>query len=423
MAMKFHSRFVAVMAIAALILGPYVLGAQARGASPQDSSDNTIVTDIEAKLFTDPVLKTLNVHVASQGGVVTLSGTVNTNIEKADIERIASQEPGVKQVVDNLTVKGQPSGSAPAASSGATRPPAKVSVTVPAGTPVVVQMIDAVDSAANKPGDKFDATVYSPIDVGNYVAIPEYSEARVQLVDVASAGHIKGRSEVALELVSLTVNGTKYEVESNYYEQEGKSRGKQTAKRVAGGGVLGGILGGVLGRGKGAAIGAALGAATAAGVQEATKGQQVKVESEAVLNFVLKAPVTITSVAAGIAPAPGSSPVPQAPSASGLTGMWLDYIPTFQKPIKVTIQLTGKRLVGTVVTGNSWIPAGKMLFYGNSNSNSFDAQEICAGPNYSNPRWAAVKFKVIDNNHLQEDWTYNGGFFCNGNPALWERTQ
>ena len=37
---------------------------------------------------------------ASQGGVVTLQGSVNTDREKAAVERIARRHVGVKKVVD-----------------------------------------------------------------------------------------------------------------------------------------------------------------------------------------------------------------------------------------------------------------------------------------------------------------------------------
>ncbi len=443
--LKFRLRCAFVAVLGGLICLACVLCSQARAADPQNPDDKTIVTGIQSSPFADPVLKLLDIHVASQDGVVTLSGTVSTDVEKGDVEHIASQDPGVKQVIDNLAVSGQSSAGAPAASSTAASPPAPVSLTVPAGTPITVQMIDAVDSATNKPGDEFNATVYTSVVVGNYVAIPQFSKARLRLVNAASAGHIKGRSELALELVSLTVNGTLYEVESNYYEQQGKSRGKQTAERTAGGGLLGGLLGAAFGRGKGAGIGAAAGAATGVGVQAATKGQQVKVASEAKVDFTLKAPVTIASVTpinavATVAPSPPSAnaagaagpaqsfvPPPPTPSANGLAGQWFAHYQGAIGTLRVSVRQTGLKVVGTVVGGDStitgYLPVGKMMFYGTYNPGGFGAQEICADVNYTNPRWVPVSFKVIDNDHMEED--LSTPFFnpCGGYPVIWERVQ
>jgi hypothetical protein len=57
--------------------------------------------------------------------------------------------------------------------------------------------------------------------------------------------------------------------------------------------VIGSIIGALAGGGKGAAIGAAAGAGVGGGVQAATKGQQIKLAPETVLNFVLQAPITV----------------------------------------------------------------------------------------------------------------------------------
>ena len=62
---------------------------------------------------------------------------------------------------------------------------------------------------------------------------------------------------------------------------------RRTAEMVGGGAVLGTIIGAIAGGGKGAAIGAAVGAAAGAGTEILTKGKEVRVPSETVLNFRL----------------------------------------------------------------------------------------------------------------------------------------
>jgi len=70
----------------------------------RSSDDKAITTGVQAKLFNDPVLKTRDIHVDSQNGIVTLTGSVGTEPEKAAVERIATQEDGVKNVVNMLGV-------------------------------------------------------------------------------------------------------------------------------------------------------------------------------------------------------------------------------------------------------------------------------------------------------------------------------
>src|SRR5439155_14938151 len=112
-------RFAIIMLAGALVFGAQVFGAPARAALPQSNDDSTIVSDIQAKLFDDSVLKTRDIHVASQDGVVMLSGAVNTDLEKAAVDRIVSHESGVKKAVDGLTVSG--SSATPAAGAGGSR--------------------------------------------------------------------------------------------------------------------------------------------------------------------------------------------------------------------------------------------------------------------------------------------------------------
>ncbi len=92
----------------------------------QSTDDKAVTTQIQAKLFDDSVLKTRDIHVASDKGTVTLTGTVGTDLEKAAVERIASQAEGVKSVVNQLVVS-----SAPAANSPVTMQPAQTAEATP----------------------------------------------------------------------------------------------------------------------------------------------------------------------------------------------------------------------------------------------------------------------------------------------------
>jgi outer membrane murein-binding lipoprotein Lpp len=331
------------LVFAALVL---VLVAAGCSKNPAPRTDQAITSDIQAKLFQDSVLKARDIGVATQDAVVTLTGTVNTDQEKASAEQIASHVGGVKQVVDQLSV---PSATAAAStappppvpaqksqgsttraekrhgSRGAraalpaeasvepvadTRPPAQPAtapvvnqpppqpaapptVTIPAGTTVNVRMVDGVDSATAQPGQTFAASLATPLVVGNTVAIPAGSDVSVRLVTASSSGRLRGSAQLGLQLHSLTVNGTRYNVTSDLYTATGASRGKQTAEAVGGAGAIGGLIGAIAGGGKGAAIGAGIGAATGGGVQAARKQGQVKVPAEAKIAFALAAPLTV----------------------------------------------------------------------------------------------------------------------------------
>ena len=281
-----------------LLVSAVVVLAPLERAQAQDSqnaaSDQTIVNDINAKLFEDSTLKTRDIRVSSENGVVTLRGSVATQLEKAAVDRISSNEPGVQKVVDSLAITGTDSAATTKAAETA---PNAAGLTVPAGTVVTVRLIDSIDSSRNQPGQEFDATVDAPVAPGDKVVIPKNSAAKVRLVQAKESGKMTGSAELQLELASVTVNGTPYEVKSGYYQQHGASRGKRTAAATGGGAILGGLIGAIAGGGKGAAIGAGAGAATGAGVEAVTKGSSIRVPSETKIDFTLKQPLAVSGAA------------------------------------------------------------------------------------------------------------------------------
>jgi hypothetical protein len=172
--------------------------------------------------------------------------------------------------------------------------PAGGSVTIPAGQPILVRMIDSVDSSKNHVGDIFHASLETDLTVNGALVARKGTDVYGRLAEAKEAGHISGSSELQLELTRMVIDGRDYPVVSSDYTLQGKGRGSNTAKKVGGGAALGAIIGAVAGGGKGAAIGAGVGAGAGGAVQVLTRGQQVKVPSETLLEFRLQQPATVT---------------------------------------------------------------------------------------------------------------------------------
>ena len=166
-------------------------------------------------------------------------------------------------------------------------------IELPAGTNLVVRMIDGVNSEVNRVGQTFAGSLDEPVMVDGSPAIPRGADVVVKLVDSKASGTFTGRSEVALSLASVKVNGRVVDINTQTVSRESAARGKDTATRAAGVGVVGAVIGAIAGGGKGAAIGAAAGGAAGAGSEVVTKGPQVKIPSETRLTFVLDTPVKI----------------------------------------------------------------------------------------------------------------------------------
>ena len=170
-------------------------------------------------------------------------------------------------------------------------------VTLPAGQPMLVRMIDSVDSAKNHVGDIFHASLETDLYVNEALVARKGTDVYGRLAEAQKSGNFSGKSELQLELTRLVIDGRDYPLVSSDYNVQGKSQGSSAAKKVGGGAVAGAIIGAIAGGGRGAAIGAAAGGGAGAGVQILTKGPQVKVPSETVLEFRLQQPATVTPTA------------------------------------------------------------------------------------------------------------------------------
>ena len=167
-------------------------------------------------------------------------------------------------------------------------------ITIPAGQSILVRMIDGVDSSKNHVGDIFHASLETDLTVNDTLVARKGTDVYGRLANAEEAGHMKGSSELQLELTRMVIDGKDYPLVSSDYTLQGKGRGKNTAEKVGGGAILGAIIAGHAAGGKGAAVGAAAGAGAGGAVQVLTKGQQVKIPSETLLEFRLQQPVTVT---------------------------------------------------------------------------------------------------------------------------------
>jgi len=210
-------------------------------------------------------------------------------LDVEDISRIEFNAPAPPPPVERRTDSNgfRPDPAEPVSRAAAQR----TSGELPAGTNIVVRMIDGVDSQSNSVGQTFAASLDEPVMINGDVAIPRGADVTVKLVDSKDSGKLTGRAELTLDLVSVRINGQMVDINTQTVSRESSSRGQRTAKVAGGTAALGAIIGAIAGGGKGAAIGAGAGAAAGAGAEVATKGQRVKIPSETRLTFVTETAV------------------------------------------------------------------------------------------------------------------------------------
>ncbi len=327
-------------------LGVILLALGLAVACNKAPNDAQIGNDVQNKLNTDSGLQGKQLSVQAANGTVTLSGNVDNDAQRDAAARYAAAVPGVKQIINNLQVapsappvaeatpaptpepvKPQPSrarkrpvrehrpepaqeassGPPPPAANAAENmtptapppPPPPQKVTIPSGTTLAVRLVDTIDSERAQSGQTFHATLDSPLAVEGETAVPAGYDVEGHIIEVRSAGKFAGQSLVVLQLDRLKVGEKYYNIQTDQFRRQGSSRGKNTAEKVGAGAGIGAIIGAIAGGGKGAAIGAAAGGGLGGGVQAATKGQQIKLASETVLNFTLQGPVTVVATTRG----------------------------------------------------------------------------------------------------------------------------
>jgi len=179
------------------------------------------------------------------------------------------------------------------AEAGAFAPQSAKKITVPAGTRILIRMIDSIDSSKQKAGFRFTASLETNLQVDDVVVAPRGTMVYGRLAAAQSSGRMKGSSQLTLELTDIMIKGTAYPLLTSTYEVKGKGEGGNTAKKVVGGAGLGALIGGIAGGGKGAGIGALAGAAGGTAIAASKKGQQLSIPSESLLEFRLQQPASL----------------------------------------------------------------------------------------------------------------------------------
>jgi hypothetical protein len=325
-----------LIAATALSLALSVTGCKSSTPATPATDDASLTAAVHSRLTSDAALANEPIDSSVQNGVVTLNGNVSNEAARSLAASDVSQIPGIKTVVNNLSVQPPPApvaavepppkpapAPAPAPKKVVTKPAAKPApierheaapqapvaapapapapvaapapppspafktVTIPSGTTIPVRITQTLDSATTQQGQSFSGTVATDVMADGLVAIHQGTAVTGRVSAVQEAAHYKGSSLLTVELVSINRHGDSLAVTTSPYSVEGKGRGKNTAAKVGGGAAIGAIIGAIAGGGKGAAIGSAAGAGVGAGANTITRGEQVQIPSESLVNFQL----------------------------------------------------------------------------------------------------------------------------------------
>lgn len=253
----------------------------------------------------------------------------------------------------DASVSGQTSSPAPAVapapateSDSQAAAPASKSITVPAGTKVLLSLRGAVNTKTAKPGDGVYLVSTFPVVLGDRVVIPPGVYVQGILDRVQRAGRIKGRAEVGMHFTTMifpngsvvgipgVVNGLPGSDGPKVKDQEGTveqagNKGKDAAT-VAGTAMQGASIGAIAGAignspGKGALIGGLAGAGVGGLVTLFTRGDDLNITQGQTVEMVLQRPLVLGELnlegnaQSGFVPVPGQhQPMERAKRRSGI---------------------------------------------------------------------------------------------------------
>jgi hypothetical protein len=180
---------------------------------------------------------------------------------------------------------------------------------IPPGTVLRVRIDRTVGTKYDHAGERFTATLNTPVIVDGREAIPRGTSFAGHLTDAAHSGRLKGRAVIGLTLDSFTLDNETYQIDTGSDVRRSTGHKKRNFLFMGGGAGGGAAIGAVAGGGAGALIGA--GAGAAAGVTTAffTGKKNISIPAETLLTFRLRQAVDVSEQRAS---ATYSGPVPTA---------------------------------------------------------------------------------------------------------------
>jgi hypothetical protein len=200
----------------------------------------------------------------------------------ADAGQVATGEPVTAGQMDS---SGQPV-MAPAPGAAPIVRPADVKVA--AGTNLTIRINQHISVKTSHAGDRFTGEVVEPVvGKGDRVVIPKGAPVNGIVVASHRRGHFKGSSILELRLTYLTLNGTRYALDTADLTQTKKGKGKRSAAIIGGGAGAGMLIGGIATGGVGLLVGGLVGGGGGTLISGLTGNRDIEIPAESIVRFKL----------------------------------------------------------------------------------------------------------------------------------------
>jgi hypothetical protein len=164
--------------------------------------------------------------------------------------------------------------------------PAPSAVVAPAGTRLVIRMMDSIDSKKHNAGHKFRGQLEGALVVDGVTIAPRGTILYGTVITAQQSGRAAGKSSLAMEFTDIMIDDQLYPIATEGLAAQTGGEGKRTAGRTARAAAIGGLAGGSSGAKTGAKVG--LGASILTG------GESINVPSGTLLETALRTPLAIS---------------------------------------------------------------------------------------------------------------------------------
>jgi hypothetical protein len=200
----------------------------------------------------------------------------------------ATAPAGQPPTAGQTDASGQPGPPAPAPAAGGAPIVRPADVNIAAGTNLTIRINQHISVKSSRAGDRFDGEIVDPVVGENGgVVIPKGAPVGGVVVASHRRGHFKGSSILELRLTNLTLNGTRYRLDTNDLTQTKKGKGKRSAAFIGGGTGAGMLIGGVASGGVGLLVGGLAGAGGGTLLGGLTGNRDIDIPAESIVRFKL----------------------------------------------------------------------------------------------------------------------------------------
>lgn len=159
-------------------------------------------------------------------------------------------------------------------------------VTVPAGTRLVIRTTDTIDSNRHSAGHRFRGQLEGALVIDGVTAVTRGTFVHGRITQAQQAGRMVGSSELAVEFTDLMINDVLVPISTGGLSAQTQGEAGRTVGRTARAAAVGGLIGGSSGARTGARVGA--------GASILTSGASVNIPRGTIVETTLSAAVTIT---------------------------------------------------------------------------------------------------------------------------------